>query len=85
MTGLNGQYSVFGQVVSGLESLRQMSKVVTDSNDCPVERVEIKNIKIVEQKGPLITMTNSSGGKNKRDTVPDAAKGPLAKMLERVW
>lgn len=85
MTGLNGQYSVFGQVVSGLEDLRQMSKVVTDSNDCPVERIEIKKIKVVEQKGPLITMTSTGSGKNKRATVPDAAKGPVAKLLDRVW
>ena len=66
MTGLNGQYSVFGQVVSGLDDLKRLSKVVTDTNDCPLERVEIKKI-VVEQKGPLVTM-NSTGGKNKRMT-----------------
>jgi hypothetical protein len=84
MSGLNGQYSVFGQVVSGLEDLRQMSKVVTDTNDCPLERVEIKKIRVVEQKGPLVTMS-SSGGKNKRITKPDAAKGAFEKVLERIW
>jgi cyclophilin family peptidyl-prolyl cis-trans isomerase len=83
MTGLNGQYSVFGQVVSGLEDLKAMSKVVTDTNDCPLERVEIKSIKIGEQKGPLVVMTGS--GKNKRMTKPEAAKGPLEKLIERVW
>lgn len=83
MTGLNGQYSVFGQVVSGMEDLKAMSKVVTDTNDCPLERVEIKSIKIGEQKGPLVTMTGS--GKNKRMTKPEAAKGPLEKLIERVW
>jgi cyclophilin family peptidyl-prolyl cis-trans isomerase len=83
MTALNGQYSVFGQVISGLDDLKQMSKVVTDSNDCPLERIEIKSIKVAEQKGPLITMTGS--GKNKRITKPEAAKGPLEKLLERVW
>jgi cyclophilin family peptidyl-prolyl cis-trans isomerase len=84
MSGLNGQYSVFGQVVSGLDDLKLMSKVVTDTNDCPLERVEIKKLRIVEQKGPLITMT-STGGKNKRITKPDAAKGTFEKMLERIW
>lgn len=83
MTHLNGQYSVFGQVISGLEDLKEMSKAVTDTNDCPLERVEIKSIKVAEQKGPLITMTGS--GKNKRMTKPEAAKGPLEKLLERVW
>lgn len=83
MTGLNGQYSVFGQVISGLEELKAMSKVVTDTNDCPLERVEIKSIKVAQQKGPLVTMT-STGGK-KRMTKPDAAKGTMEKMLERIW
>jgi len=84
MTGLNGQYSVFGQVVSGLEELKQMSKVVTDTNDCPLERIEIKSIKVAEQKGPLVTMTTGSG-KNKRITKPEAAKGAFEKLIERVW
>ncbi len=84
MSGLDGQYSVFGQVVSGLEDLRKLSQVVTDTNDCPVERVEIKSIKVVEQKGPLITMTSKGNGQ-KRETVPDAAKGPITKVLERIW
>ncbi len=85
MTSLNGQYTVFGQVVSGMEDLKQLSKVVTDTNDCPLERVEIKSIKVAEQKGPLITMSSSGGGSNKRITKPEAAKGPLEKLLERVW
>lgn len=84
MSGLDGQYSVFGQVVSGLESLRKMSQVVTDTNDCPLERVEIKSIKVVEQKGPLITMENKKGDR-KRETVLDATKGPITKVLERIW
>ena len=84
MSGLDGQYSVFGQVVSGLEDLRKLSQVVTDTNDCPVERVEIKSIKVVEQKGPLITMTSKGKGQ-KRETVPAAAKGPITKVLERIW
>jgi cyclophilin family peptidyl-prolyl cis-trans isomerase len=84
MTNLNGQYSVFGQVVSGMEDLKAMSKAVTDTNDCPLERIEIKSIKVAEQKGPLVTMSGGSGDE-KRTTKPDAAKGPLEKLLERVW
>lgn len=84
MTGLNGQYTVFGQVVSGLEDLREMSQVVTDTNDCPLERMEIKSIRVAQQKGPLITMSSGSG-KTKRTTKPEAAKGALEKLIERVW
>lgn len=83
MSGLNGQYTVFGQVYSGLDSLKKLSEVATDSNDCPLERVEIKSIKIAEQKGPLISMSKS--GKNKRITKPESAKGPFEKVLTRIW
>jgi len=83
MTNLNGQYSVFGQVVSGLDDLKEMSKVVTDSNDCPLERVEIKSIKVADQKGPLVVMTGSR--KNKHMTRPEAVKGPVEKFIERIW
>jgi cyclophilin family peptidyl-prolyl cis-trans isomerase len=85
MSNLNGQYSVFGQVVSGLEDLRAMSQTVTDTNDCPLERIEIKSIKIAEQKGPLITMSSAGGSKTSRITKPEAAKGALEKVLERIW
>lgn len=86
MSSLNGQYSVFGKVVVGLDDLREMSRVAADSNDCPLERVEIKSIKVVEQKGPLVSMGSSSANKNKRGTSkPDSLKGPFEKFLERVW
>jgi hypothetical protein len=61
-----------------------MSQVVTDTNDCPLERMEIKSIKVAQQKGPLITMTSGTG-KNRRTTRPEAAKGALEKLIERVW
>ena len=56
---------------------------VIDAAGVSLERVEIKKIRVVEQKGPLVTMT-TTGGK-KRITKPDAAKGPLEKVLERIW
>ncbi|CAN5682488.1 hypothetical protein BH11VER1_BH11VER1_16700 [soil metagenome] len=84
MPNLSGQYTVFGKVVSGMESLQELSKVVADSNDCPLERAEITKIRIVEQKGPLVSLTST---KNKKgvSTKPESLKGPLEKFLDRVW
>ena len=41
MSALDGQYTVFGQVVSGMELLKRpvACRYVTDSNDCPVVRI----------------------------------------------
>ncbi len=83
MTELNGKYTVFGQVVSGLEDLEAVSYVPTDSNDCPLERVEVKSVRIVDHKGPLV-ITRSTG-EGRKATKPFSAKGPFERFLERVW
>ncbi|MCE9519423.1 MAG: peptidylprolyl isomerase [Verrucomicrobia bacterium] len=85
MSALDGQYTVFGEVVSGMPLLKKISRSVTDSNDCPVVRIEIKKIKIVEQSGPLVTMTNTSTGKHKTTFKPDALKGPFERFIDRIW
>ncbi len=83
MAGLDGQYTVFGQVVSGLDTLESISRVPTDSNECPLERVEIKAVRVVDHKGPLV-VTRSTGGQRKV-TKPYAAKGTFERLLERIW
>lgn len=86
MSGLDGQYTVFGQVVSGLDVLKKISRSVTDSNDCPVVRVEIKKMQVTEQQGPVAALTKTTGsGKLKHTTKPDVLKGPMEKFLERIW
>lgn len=82
MAGLDGQYTVFGQVVAGLDVLEAISRVPTDSNECPLERIEVKSVRVADHKGPLV-VTRSTGGR--KYTKPLAAKGPLERLLERVW
>lgn len=84
MSALNGQYTVFGQVVTGIDWLERISRVPADSNDCPLERIEVKSIKVVEQKGPLTVVNTTNTGK-RRLTKPDAAKSKLVRFIERIW
>lgn len=84
LSSLDGSYTVFGQVVSGLELLREISQAPADSNDCPLSRIEVKGIRVVDQKGPLIVMKNSSGNR-KRFTKPASARGTFERILDRVW
>jgi peptidyl-prolyl cis-trans isomerase B (cyclophilin B) len=44
---LDGQYTVFGHVTDGLEGLDKISQVAADSNDNPLDRVEIQSVKIL--------------------------------------
>ena len=83
LSALNGSYTVFGQVVSGLEVLKKISEIPTDSNDCPLPRIEITNMTLTKQKGPLVTLVKV--GRKKVKTKPDALKGPIERFIERVW
>ncbi|MBV8817382.1 MAG: peptidylprolyl isomerase, partial [Acidobacteriaceae bacterium] len=46
MPNLDGQYTVFGHVIEGLDALDQISTRPADSNDNPTDRVVIKSVKI---------------------------------------
>ncbi|MDY0132572.1 MAG: peptidylprolyl isomerase [Desulforegulaceae bacterium] len=45
---LDAQYTVFGEVVKGLDIVEKLEKVKTGSNDRPLEDVKIKTVKIIE-------------------------------------
>ncbi|OHE77542.1 MAG: hypothetical protein A3F67_02090 [Verrucomicrobia bacterium RIFCSPHIGHO2_12_FULL_41_10] len=49
MPQLNGQYTVFGQVVEGIEVLDAISTVPVNSNNFPLEKVMIVSLKIEPQ------------------------------------
>lgn len=45
---LDGQYTVFGEVISGMDVIDAIQKVETDRNDRPTEDVKILSIKVEE-------------------------------------
>jgi cyclophilin family peptidyl-prolyl cis-trans isomerase len=46
MPDLNGQYTVFGRVIEGLDLLDAISGVPVNSNDFPQENVVIQSIRL---------------------------------------
>lgn len=50
MPQLDGQYTVFGHVIEGLDALNAISKLRTDTNDSPLERVVIQGVHIVSRE-----------------------------------
>ncbi len=81
---LDNNYTVFGQVVSGIDVLERISKMPVDSNDCPIARIEVKSIKINDHKGPLYVSTQSDGDTPKYSK-PSSARGPFGRFLNSVW
>ena len=46
MPNLDGQYTIFGHVLDGMDVLHAVSEVPVDTNDNPLDRVVIKSIRI---------------------------------------
>jgi cyclophilin family peptidyl-prolyl cis-trans isomerase len=51
MPALNGQYTVFGRVLEGIEHLEEISRLRTDRNNFPLEKVVIKRIVVEPRAG----------------------------------
>jgi cyclophilin family peptidyl-prolyl cis-trans isomerase len=79
---LEGKYTVFGQVVSGLDVLQHIAKMPVDSNDCPVARIEVDSIRVMDQKGPMSTL---SGEGDKRRFRTGGSRSMVGRVLDRVW
>lgn len=45
---LDGQYTVFGEVLEGMETVEKIQKVETDGRDRPIEDIRILSIKVEE-------------------------------------
>jgi len=52
MPELDGKYTVFGEVLEGLEGLQVISNERQDSNDFPVKKIVIKSIKLEPRVPP---------------------------------
>lgn len=50
LPNLDGGYTVFGRVVEGMDVVDAIAAVETDQNDNPVERVEMKSVKVVAKE-----------------------------------
>lgn len=46
---LDGDYTVFGETISGLDVIDQIAAVQTDGRDCPLSPVKIISIKVVNE------------------------------------
>ena len=45
---LDGQYTVFGETIEGLDVIDKIAAVQTDNRDCPVQDVKIITVKLAE-------------------------------------
>jgi peptidyl-prolyl cis-trans isomerase B (cyclophilin B) len=82
LPSLDGKYTVFGQVVSGLEVLAEMSRVPTDPNDIPKQRTEVYDMRLVRPEA-VVAPTEKVDRADSVKIDPDA--GPVERFIKRVW
>lgn len=83
---LDDKYTVFGQVISGLEVLDSISKMPVDSNDCPIARIEISQVKVIDHKGPLYLSETTASTDNQDNYVKPVSGGSrLGRLFRRIW
>ena len=46
---LDGDYTVFGEVISGMDTIDRIEKVETDSSDRPRQDVKIISMKVISE------------------------------------
>ena len=77
MPSFDGQYTVFGKVIWGLDTLDLISAKSVDSNDNPVERIEIRSVKVMpREKLPAPPAAEKPG-----TVKPEPAKKPWWKIF----
>lgn len=79
---LDGEYTVFGEVVSGLEVFDEMARVPTDENDIPKSRVEVYDIRLVRQDAPVAAPIKTD---RSEPTVIDSEAGLMERVIRRIW
>lgn len=54
MPEYDGKYTVFGEVIGGLDTLQAISSEATDSNDYPVKQIRIRSVRLMPRsEAPL--------------------------------
>ncbi len=55
---LDGKHVVFGRLIEGMDALRQIEKIPTDSDDKPLQSLKIINMEVIKE--PSFTLSSSS-------------------------
>ena len=76
---LDGDYTVFGKVVSGLEHIERISRAAADTNHNPVSRITIANTKVEDMAiATLASTTATPKEANEATKAADTASAMLA-------
>ena len=76
---LDGQYTVFGNVIQGMDVLDLISNKPSDTNDYPIERVELRKVRIVPRETLPV-----AGPVTKPGEVPPG-EAPKKSFWGRIW
>lgn len=74
---LDGKYTVFGNVIRGLDVLESISNRSADTNDYPIERILVKKVSIVpREKVPGLAIAPPAAPAPKSQAAPKSGTAP---------
>jgi len=76
---LDGQYTVFGNVIQGMDVLDVISNKPTDTNDNPIQRIELRRVSIVARE----TLPQAAPAMKPGEVPP--GEGPKRSFWRRMW
>jgi len=89
LRNLDGDYTVFGQVLAGIDVLDRIGSTITDRADVPRQRIELVSVQVQETTNPSViaaaTRTRNSRSAISRNATPESEKTGFARFLERFW
>ena len=77
MPSYDGQHTVFGHVIWGLDTLDLVSAKSVDSNDNPVDRIEIRSVRVL----PREKLPAAPAPEKPANPTPNAGKKPWWKIF----
>jgi cyclophilin family peptidyl-prolyl cis-trans isomerase len=78
---LDKDYTVFGEVTSGLDVVERVAATSVDTNDVPTSRVNLSSIKLVAPSAAADVAKRPNRG----TATPESEKGTVTKFIERIW
>ncbi len=75
---LDGEYTVFGETIEGLDVIDRIASVQTDRQDRPLKNVKILRIILSEDQSGVPSVECESSGAGVSAAAPDTTKAPAA-------
>ena len=88
LSKLNGNYTIFGQVIQGFETIQEIAEYPADNNDNPFQRITIKSAKLgraSSHRPEDLAVIKRRTNRKSVNQQPVRQEGMLKRAWRRIW